>query len=117
MGMAELIAVLALRRKRDQISGTIAHYERLLRVTFLGRVGGKGLKVFDLDRPIREVSITLLQKISQARGVRNVTHSSQGQDSPGYRNEMRSALRRIDLHRRRTHAGGPHFAIRASGRS
>jgi hypothetical protein len=30
-GMAEPIAVLALRRKRDQISGTIAHYERLLR--------------------------------------------------------------------------------------
>ena len=29
--MAEPIAVLALRRKRDQISGTIAHYERLLR--------------------------------------------------------------------------------------
>lgn len=31
MGMGEPIAVLALRRKRDQISGTIAHYERLLR--------------------------------------------------------------------------------------
>jgi hypothetical protein len=31
LGMAEPIAVLALRRKRDQISGTIAHYERLLR--------------------------------------------------------------------------------------
>ena len=30
VGMAEPIAVLA-RRKRDQISGTIAHYERLLR--------------------------------------------------------------------------------------
>jgi hypothetical protein len=29
--MAEPIAVLALRRKRDQISGTIAHYGRLLR--------------------------------------------------------------------------------------
>ena len=29
--MAEPIAVLALRRKRDQISGTIAHYERLMR--------------------------------------------------------------------------------------
>src|ERR1700722_124013 len=29
--MGEPIAVLALRRKRDQISGTIAHYERLLR--------------------------------------------------------------------------------------
>src|SRR5271154_1844919 len=29
--MAEPIAVLALRRKRDQISGTIAHYERLIR--------------------------------------------------------------------------------------
>ena len=29
--MSEPIAVLALRRKRDQISGTIAHYERLLR--------------------------------------------------------------------------------------
>jgi hypothetical protein len=29
--MAEPIAVLALRRKRDQISGTIAHYERLTR--------------------------------------------------------------------------------------
>src|SRR5471032_1642336 len=29
--MADPIAVLALRRKRDQISGTIAHYERLLR--------------------------------------------------------------------------------------
>jgi len=28
--MAEPIAVLALRRKRNQISGTIAHYERLL---------------------------------------------------------------------------------------
>jgi len=31
LGMAEPIAVLALRRKRDQISGTIAHYERLIR--------------------------------------------------------------------------------------
>ena len=31
--MGEPIAVLALRRKRDQISGTIAHYERLLRET------------------------------------------------------------------------------------
>jgi hypothetical protein len=30
-GMGEPIAVLALRRKRDQISGTIAHYERLVR--------------------------------------------------------------------------------------
>ncbi len=29
--MGEPIAVLALRRKRDEISGTIAHYERLLR--------------------------------------------------------------------------------------
>ena len=29
--MSEPIAVLALRRKRDQISGTIAHYERLIR--------------------------------------------------------------------------------------
>jgi hypothetical protein len=29
--MGEPIAVLALRRKRDLISGTIAHYERLLR--------------------------------------------------------------------------------------
>ena len=29
--MADPIAVLALRRKRDQISGTIAHYERLIR--------------------------------------------------------------------------------------
>ena len=29
--MAEQIAVLALRRKRDQISGTMAHNERLLR--------------------------------------------------------------------------------------
>src|SRR5476649_538231 len=29
--MGEPIAVLALRRKRDQISGTIAHYERLMR--------------------------------------------------------------------------------------
>ena len=29
--MGEPIAVLALRRKRDQISGTIAHYERLIR--------------------------------------------------------------------------------------
>lgn len=29
--MSEPIAVLALRRKRDEISGTIAHYERLLR--------------------------------------------------------------------------------------
>jgi len=29
--MAEPIAVLALRRKCDEISGTIAHYERLLR--------------------------------------------------------------------------------------
>ncbi|HEV8015752.1 MAG TPA: hypothetical protein VGP48_09480 [Stellaceae bacterium] len=29
--MSEPIAVLALRRKRDQISGTIAHYERLVR--------------------------------------------------------------------------------------
>ena len=31
MGMGEPIAVFALRGKRDQISGTIAHYERLLR--------------------------------------------------------------------------------------
>ncbi len=29
--MGEPIAVLGLRRKRDEISGTIAHYERLLR--------------------------------------------------------------------------------------
>ena len=29
--MAEPIAVLALRKKRDEISGVIAHYERLLR--------------------------------------------------------------------------------------
>ena len=29
--MGEPIAVFALRRKRDQISGAIAHYERLLR--------------------------------------------------------------------------------------
>jgi hypothetical protein len=29
--MSEPIAVLALRRKRDQISGVIAHYERLIR--------------------------------------------------------------------------------------
>lgn len=29
--MSEPIAVLALKRKRDQISGTIEHYERLLR--------------------------------------------------------------------------------------
>jgi hypothetical protein len=29
--MGEPIAVLALRRKRDQISGTIAHYEWLMR--------------------------------------------------------------------------------------
>ena len=29
--MSEPIAVLALRKKRDQISGTIAHYERLIR--------------------------------------------------------------------------------------
>jgi hypothetical protein len=29
--MGEPIAVLALRKKRDQISGTIAHYERLIR--------------------------------------------------------------------------------------
>ena len=29
--MSEPIAVLALPRKRDQISGTIAHYERLIR--------------------------------------------------------------------------------------
>jgi hypothetical protein len=29
--MAEPIAVLVLCRKRDQISGTIAHYERFLR--------------------------------------------------------------------------------------
>jgi hypothetical protein len=29
--MSEPIAVLALRRKRDEISGTIAHYKRLLR--------------------------------------------------------------------------------------
>jgi hypothetical protein len=29
--MGEPIAVLALRKKRDEISGTIAHYERLLR--------------------------------------------------------------------------------------
>src|SRR5437868_2993642 len=29
--MGEPIAVLALRRKRDQICGTIAHYERLMR--------------------------------------------------------------------------------------
>jgi hypothetical protein len=29
--MGEPIAVLALRRKRDQISGTIGHHERLLR--------------------------------------------------------------------------------------
>ena len=29
--MGEPIAVLALPRKRDEISGTIAHYEQLLR--------------------------------------------------------------------------------------
>ncbi len=29
--MGEPVAVLALHRKRDEISGTIAHYERLLR--------------------------------------------------------------------------------------
>jgi hypothetical protein len=59
--MSEPIAVLALRRKRDQISGTIAHYERLIReaehdlahvnaALRLFEVTGRGLRLAALRR-------------------------------------------------------------------